>query len=193
MTNWIITNREWIFSGCGVAVISGLLVGSRFLWKRRTRRVAQVHALCGYYEVFHLSSALPGKVIRSALTITQDEWGALSLGMHSFKYRYKGTVIADLKNVTLLLDGDPHTERLIIIFSEPLTLEFDILEGVYAAPTENGVPCCGKMLARKVALPTTCDKLEPGACDAKLMRFLNSTPNPIIVPKTEPPNWEHLR
>jgi len=189
MLDWICDNREWIFSGAGVAVISAIIYFVRRGLSHRRRRIAQVHALCGYYEVFHLSTALPGIVIRSALEISQDGWGSLSLSFHSFNYKYKGTVIADLKNVTLLLDGDPHIEKLIIIFSEPLTTEFEILEGVFAAPTENGVPACGKMLARKLPNPSTCQKLEQKDCDPKLIKFLTSTPNPILVPKTDPPLW----
>lgn len=54
----------------------------------------------------------------------------------SFRYKYKGTFTLDDNSIYLFLDGDGHTEHVLFILNDPLSPEFEVLTGVFAAVTE---------------------------------------------------------
>lgn len=155
-------------------------------------RAKPAHPLCGMYEAFHLSTAQNGKVISSVIEISSDNTERLVASVESFRYRYAGEIIADGRNVTLKLAGDGHDEQMTMIFGEPMSREFDVLLGVYGAVTETFAPACGKIIAHKVSSRPTCRRIERKDCDQRVLTFLMTLDNPIVVPKVEPPLLEEL-
>ncbi len=136
----------------------------------------------GHYECYHKSTSEEPTVIRSHVHIT---FGTADkpVRFESFGYKYKGALALDDNNVYLFLDGDGHTEHMLLIFNEPLTPEFDVLTGIFAAVTEKRVPVVGKILWRKSPTPTTCARIRLKEIDPRIGKFLDQEGNPMVVQK----------
>lgn len=130
-------------------------------------------------------------VIRSYAHIT---FGAADepVRFESFRYKYKGTFTLDDNSIYLFLDGDGHTEHVLFILNDPLSPEFEVLTGVFAAVTEERVPAVGKILWCKSPTPTTCAKIPLKEVDPRIRKFLDQEGNPMVVHKPLLPLFEEL-
>ena len=156
------------------------------------RKQAALRKYCGNYQGYHLSTARNGVVVADCLMINARRFGRLDIRMVSFGYKYTGELEVADTNVYLSLIGDGHKEQILAIFNEPLTPTFDLLLGVFSAVTETRLPACGKMLFRRIATTPNCERIQPAQCDTKILTFLRSPDNPIVVPKMDRPVYEEL-
>ena len=133
----------------------------------------------GHYESFHKSTSEGPVVIRSALHICVGG----QVEVESFGYRYKGNFTIQDSNLYMFLAGDGHDEYMLFVFNEPLTLEFEVLTGVFVAVTEGRVPAAGRMYFQKCVHPTKCERISLETVRSPIRSFLDCPGNPLVVPK----------
>lgn len=194
MFSLLYENKEWLFSGAGCTILTALYLLVRSVRNRRIdwRRPP----LEGYYETYHLNTADPqiSYVIHSILEIKRDLFGRYSVDMKSRGYSYQGILDADGKNIYLTMDGKKQDERMMIIFCEPLSPDFDILPGVFSAVTEKWEPACGRILAKKLepSDERSSKRIKLKDSDPRIQNFLSGYSMPIRVSKVQPPKFEEL-
>lgn len=153
MMEIISLNKEWIFSGVGVFVLSSILGGlgviARLIYLRFVRYREVINKYVGCYEVYKFKVRDDGTVAKSAAQVKWSWIGKLRVQVHSHKYWLQGTVEIFYQNVYFILQG-ARDVRGLWICHEPLN-QFDYLLGVNCDISFAGIPTASKVLLVKVA------------------------------------------
>lgn len=182
--DFILNNKEWIFSGIGIFLISVAVTFVKIFINRRKLSRTGADMFVGIYEVYQFRIRNNGTFLKSKIKISKSFSGNLVVELESVRYRYKGIAKIRGHNIYLYLSGLNHDGYLHCIFKEPLS-SFDILFGVYSGITSSRLPVCGKLLMRRHGLndylQVTPAFLRASEVPRKIKQLLESTTENLII------------
>lgn len=177
MFEFITNNKEWVFSGIGIAIASLLLSLAKIAFNFSKLLKSKSHRFEGVYESFNCRIKNDGTFLKSGLRIHKTIFGELKAEFNSYRYRYVGEVRHRGHNVYIDLSGINHDGYMHCVFKEPLG-SFDILIGVFSAITSNRLPVCGRLLLKKTSasslLEITPSFIEESNIDPRIASVLNT-------------------
>jgi hypothetical protein len=158
--NYIIENKEWIFSGLGVFIISatgtGLYLLGQLFWRRFYVFPKIINKYKGVYDAFYFMP-YDSKTIKKAGLEIYWSWfkRRVRVKLKSDNYVFVGKLSKKEHNIIIDLWGDNYRKMpMSIIFIEPLIEDFEIMLGTFNTVTLNSTPFAGKFLLKKVPLRT---------------------------------------
>jgi hypothetical protein len=197
------TTNDWmniLFGGAGVTGTAAIVAGLKWLWQRHRQRSASSKRhrnILGTYQGYHLACVGNGRIIRSVMTLSTPSRPkgpiVVSLtGSQGFRYDGELHLFGESKNIFIVLRGESYPERVLFVFNEPASPEFIYLTGVYTAAASDWIPVCGIILMLKKAQPDSPIELDSTAVDPRIVKFLQSQPNPIRVRPTAAASLDDL-
>lgn len=194
MIEWLIENRQWFFSGAGVAIFSSCTWAILFLYRTYNhgfRSYNDLNKYVGDFDAYYFSSLNEAKIALMHFKIRKMWFGSLAIFNTDKQYTYRGELIKRGAQLYLHLSEKSEEEFLNYVLHAPLIGNPDILIGVFSAVSNNRDPIAGKVLFLRRALKTTNNEndttLELSDVDEKIVNFLrlkrgtDKTPNNIIV------------
>jgi hypothetical protein len=185
------TNKEWVFSGIGVFVLSVTLSSVVWLFARLRAYRLGLGRFTGLYEVYQCGVKDRSAFIRGVLRVG-SVWTGSRAEYRSHRNIYRGRLRTSGQTVFVELTGIDIAARKYCIFADPMA-DFEALVGVSASITAfRHLPMAGRVLLKRchdhaVILPLRLPEDQVPEPIRRLVRA--STETQIIV--NEPP-FEHF-
>ncbi|WP_462163330.1 hypothetical protein [Pseudoalteromonas xiamenensis] len=151
MVSFLSENKEWLFSGLGIFLITVGFSIVRIGLNHRELRKSGMVSLLGIYSVYQYRIRDDGTFIKSKLEIKKNILGVAVLELDSVRYHYKGRAYEKGHNFFLNFDGLSHEGDMNFVFKVPIS-SFDVLIGVYSGITSSRLPVSGKVILKREAI-----------------------------------------
>ncbi len=147
--NWVAENKEWIFSGIGIPLITAVFTVFALTvnrWRLRDKHNDLRLRLVGQYYTYHIRTTGDDTIVRGVMKICKS----LSVKLTSGDCEYNGYVEYRAQNLFFRLVEAGGREVKTYSMYAPFKNDFEVISGVFCCLTNQAKPVAGKKVLIKM-------------------------------------------